>query len=380
MLSPSALCSQSRISGDKAITQRGQLILGDGSTITGEHFGAPVSRAGEVVFNTGMVGYPEAMTDPSYRGQILVLTYPLVGNYGVPINGSSARPDMPELHALESGHIQISGLIVSTATREYSHWTALASLDSWLKQNGVPALCGVDTRALTKKLRIQGCMLGKLLCEEEDTPWDDPNRRNLVSEVSLRHPQFYRTQGKRKVILLDLGCKESILLCLLKRKLDVLRVPWNFDWSQEEAHGIVLSNGPGDPKMCAETISFIRRGLDRNIPILGICLGHQLLALAAGADTTKMKYGHRGQNQPCLEVGTRRCFITSQNHGFAVNHQTLPPEWKPWFFNANDGTNEGMRHRTLPILSVQFHPEASPGPVDTGFVFDEFVSLLNRDR
>ena len=364
----------------KTTMPRGHLVLADGSTITGEHFGARVSNAGEVVFNTGMVGYPETMTDPSYRGQILVLTYPLIGNYGVPVNGDSACRGNPELTALESDHIQISGLIVSTLAREYSHWAALASLDSWLKQNGVPALCGVDTRALTKKLRIQGCMLGKILCEEDDTPWDDPNRRNLVAEVSLGYPRWYATRGSRKVILVDLGCKESILRCLLNRGLDVLRVPWNFDWSQEEADGIVLSNGPGDPKTCAETISVIRRGFGRNVPILGICLGHQLLALAAGADTSKMKYGHRGQNQPCLEVGTRRCFITSQNHGFAVNDQTLPSEWKPWFFNANDGTNEGMRHRSLPILSVQFHPEAAPGPVDTGFVFDEFVNLLNYGR
>lgn len=360
----------------------GHLILADGSTIVGAHFGAPVSRAGEVVFNTGMVGYPEAMTDPSYRGQILVLTYPLVGNYGVPVNGHSNHPQGPagELQKLESDRIQISGLIVSSVAREYSHWAALASLDSWLKQNGVPALCGVDTRALTKKLRIQGCMLGKLLFQEEDTHWDDPNGRNLAPEVSLGAPRWYTTRGKKKIILVDLGCKESILRCLLSRGLDVLRVPWNFDWSLDEAHGIVLSNGPGDPKMCPETISVIRRGFCRDIPILGICLGHQLLALAAGADTSKMKYGHRGQNQPCVEVGTRRCFITSQNHGFAVNDQTLPAESKPWFFNANDGTNEGMRHRSLPILSVQFHPEASPGPVDTRFVFDEFVNLLNHDR
>ena len=333
------------------------------------------------MFNTGMVGYPEAMTDPSYRGQILVLTYPLVGNYGVPVNGNPNRTEGGDnFHGLESDHIQISGLVVSTLSRDYSHWTALASLDSWLKQSAIPGLCGIDTRALTKRLRIQGSMLGKLSYEEEDIPWVDPNRRNLVAEVSVVRPQLYATRGKRKVILVDFGCKESILRCLLSRELDVLRVPWNFDWSQEEAHGIVLSNGPGDPKMCSEAISVIRRGFGRRIPILGICLGHQLLALAAGADTSKMKYGHRGHNQPCLGVATRRCFITSQNHGFAVNDQTLPDEWTPWFFNANDGTNEGMRHRNLPILSVQFHPEANPGPVDTGFVFDEFVSLLNHDR
>ena len=359
----------------------GQLILADGSMIRGEHFGAPISNAGEVVFNTGMVGYPEAITDPSYRGQILVLTYPLIGNYGVPVIGNSIHSDgVDNLHALESDRIQISGLVVSTLSRVYSHRTAMTSLGSWLKRSGIPGLCGVDTRALTKKLRTQGCMLGKLLYEEGDIAWDDPNQRNLVEEVSILQPQFRATRGKRKVIVVDFGCKESILRCLLTREIDILQVPWNFDWSQEEADGIVLSNGPGDPKMCSEAIPIIRRGFLRKIPILGICLGHQLLALAAGADTSKMKYGHRGHNQPCLAVGTRRCFTTSQNHGFAVNDQTLPDDWIPWFFNANDGTNEGMRHRNLPILSVQFHPEANPGPLDTGFVFDDFVSLLNHGR
>lgn len=223
-------------------------------------------------------------------------------------------------------------------------------------------------------------MLGKLLNGDDDIQWHDPNRRNLVAEASVGRATRYPGQGGHKVILVDLGCKESILRHLLARGLDVVRVPWDFDWSDEEADGVVLSNGPGDPKTCSEIFPIIQRGFRRKIPILGICLGHQLLALAAGGDTFKLKYGHRGQNQPCLEVGTRRCFITAQNHGFAVNGQTLPVEWKPWFVNANDGTNEGMRHQELPILSVQFHPEANPGPVDTEFVFDHFTRLLGHGQ
>jgi carbamoyl-phosphate synthase small subunit len=358
---------------------QGMLILEDGSTLIGTHFGAPVSSAGEVVFNTGMVGYPEAMTDPSYRGQILVLTYPLIGNYGVPVAEDSINHDLETAcQILESYRIQISGLIVATHSKEYSHWSALNSLDSWLKRSGIPGLFGVDTRALTKKLRTQGCMLGKMLFKEEDIPWDDPNRRNLVAEVSVNRPVDYAGKGEKKIILVDLGCKESILRRLSDRGLDILRVPWNFDWSTEAADGVVISNGPGDPKMCDDTIAILKRGLGRDIPILGICLGHQLLALAAGADTFKLKYGHRGQNQPCLEVGTRRCFITSQNHGYSVNEETLSPEWKPWFFNANDGTNEGIRHQDRPFFSVQFHPEACPGPVDTEFVFDQFLNVVHH--
>jgi carbamoyl-phosphate synthase small subunit len=284
--------------------------------------------------------------------------------------------EIPEF--FESSRIQISGLIVSTLSKQYSHWSALDSLDSWMQRHGIPGISGVDTRTLTKKLRTQGTMLGKIMIGEKDVVWEDPNQRNLVAEVSLERPRFYPGTGKKKVILVDFGCKDSILRNLVNQGLDVLRVPWNYDWSEEAADGVVLSNGPGDPKMCLEALDIIRSGLKRDIAILGICLGHQLLALAAGADTFKLKYGHRGQNQPCIEVGTKRCLITSQNHGFAVNEQTLPREWKPWFFNANDGTNEGMRHRERPIFSVQFHPEANPGPVDAAFVFDSFVEALGH--
>jgi carbamoyl-phosphate synthase small subunit len=320
------------------------------------------------------------MTDPSYRGQLLVLTYPLIGNYGVPVNGlhaPSLQVDRIDAH-FESDRIQVSGLVISSLSRQYSHWSALDSLDSWMQRHRVPGICGVDTRSLTKKIRTDGTMLGKLVVDGNDLSWEDPNQRNLVAEVGLGSPRLYAGRGGKKVVLVDFGCKWSILRHLLDRGLTVLRVPWNHDWSQEEADGVVLSNGPGDPRLCTEALAIIRRGLERGKPVMGICLGHQLLALAAGAETFKLKYGHRGQNQPCIQVGTKRCFITSQNHGFAVDERTLPSEWQPWFFNANDGTNEGMRHRERPVFSVQFHPEANPGPVETAFIFDAFTQALDH--
>ena len=219
-------------------------------------------------------------------------------------------------------------------------------------------------------------MLGKLLVQEKDVPWDDPNKRNLVEEVSSDEPKWYPAEGDRKVILVDLGAKNNIIRSLNQRGISVMRVPWNYDWTGEETDGIVLSNGPGDPKSCTETIANLRKALERDTPIFGICLGHQVLALAAGADTYKLKFGHRSQNQPCIEVGSKRCFITSQNHGYAVNEEHLPPEWRPWFFNANDGTNEGIHHLTKPFSSVQFHPEARPGPSDTDHLFDTFIQTL----
>lgn len=372
--------SQSSSLGPQVKTAKAELVLQDGSRLPGQPFGAHRSSAGEVVFNTGMVGYPEAMTDPSYRGQLLVLTYPLIGNYGVPVNGETERSEkeleIPEF--FESNRIQISGLIIATLSKHYSHWSALDSLDSWMQRQNIPGISNIDTRMLTKKLRNQGTMLGKIVVDDTDLAWEDPNERNLVAEASLERPRLYPGSGQRKVILVDFGCKESILRHLVRKRVDVLRVPWDYDWSEEVADGVVLSNGPGDPKMCVDVLAVLRKGLRRDIPILGICLGHQLLALAVGADTFKLKYGHRSQNQPCIQVGTRRCFITSQNHGFAVNGETLPAEWKPWFLNANDGTNEGMRHRERPIFSVQFHPEANPGPTEASFVFDSFLDALGH--
>jgi carbamoyl-phosphate synthase small subunit len=354
-----------------APTRERRLVLEDGSVFGGQAFGFAAGSSGEVVFNTGMVGYPEALTDPSYRGQILVLTYPLVGNYGVP-----ARTGEPRLEdAFESDAIQVAGLVVAEAASAYSHWSAADSLGGWLAEQGVPGLSGVDTRALTKRLRERGVMLGKLVTDD-DVALHDPNQDNLVAAVSVKQPMLYGT-GSRRVVVIDCGCKRSIMRNLVDRGLSVLRVPWDYDFLAEDFDALMISNGPGDPKTCVTTIEHVRRAMERGRPIVGVCLGNQILALAAGADTYKLKFGHRGQNQPCARVGTSRCYITSQNHGYAVNEQTLPADWEPWFVNLNDGTNEGIRHRSRPFMSVQFHPEGTPGPLDTTFLFDELVEVLD---
>ncbi len=349
-----------------------KLVLEDGSVFTGEAFGSPTSVAGEVVFNTGMVGYPECFTDPSYEGQILVLTYPLIGNFGVPPCG----PGNGQLESdFESRRVHIAGLVVSEHSKNFNHWQSDSNLDTWLRGNEVPALSGVDTRQLTQKLRESGCTLGKIVVSEQDVEFVDPNRENLVARVSEEQPKEYG-EGAKRVLLIDCGCKHNIIRSLIKRGVRVLAVPWDWDFFKENYDGILISNGPGDPKMCEITIGRIERALRDDTPVFGICLGSQILALAAGSDTYKLKYGHRSQNQPCILVGSKRCYITSQNHGYAVDEKTLPPNWDPWFFNANDGTNEGIRHRTKPFMSVQFHPEASPGPLDTGFLFDQFIEML----
>jgi carbamoyl-phosphate synthase small subunit len=356
---------------------RAALALEDGSVWEGRGFGAPGRVAGEVVFNTGMVGYPESITDPSYQGQILCQTYPLIGNYGVdPCRFESTGP-----------HIQ--GYVISELCPIPSHRTSKLTLDDWLEQNGVPGLQGIDTRALTKKLRVKGVMLGILEVSEKDPDLDalrtqarripDPYRRHLVEEVSTPQTKTYNAASSRTVVLLDCGAKESIIRSLVRRKLRVVRMPARSTAGQVMVHspaGIVISNGPGDPKMCRETIETVRTLMKERLPIFGICLGNQILALAAGGRTYKLKFGHRGQNQPCLEVGTRRCYITSQNHGFAVDPDSLPSDWRPWFTNANDQTNEGLLHRSGIFSSVQFHPEAAPGPNDTDFLFDAFAERL----
>jgi len=345
-----------------------KLYLKDGTVIEGQSFGAKRSATGEVVFNTGMVGYPEALTDPSYAGQILVLTYPLVGNYGVP---DKAR--------FESDKIQVAGLVVSEYSENYSHSTAKKSLSAWLKESGVPAMTGVDTRALTKRLRERGVILGELVHSGKPKGFVDPNKENLVALVSQKRKRIYGT-GKVKIIAVDCGMKENIVRSLVERGAKVIRVPWDYDFTKEAYDGLLLSNGPGNPTMCEQTIAHIRKAMEKNKPILGVCLGNQLLALAAGAKTYKLKYGHRSQNQPCSDISTQRCYITSQNHGFAVDGKTLPAGWEEWFVNANDGSNEGIRHKSKPWRSVQFHPEASPGPTDTAWIFDEFIASLKKGR
>jgi carbamoyl-phosphate synthase small subunit len=355
----------------RATETPGALVLEDGSMFEGYVFGSPASVAGEVVFNTGMVGYPEALTDPSYKGQILVLTYPLIGNYGMPESHSGENLHSP----LESSQAQIQGLVVADYSFEYSHWDAAKSLNIWLQDYGVPGLYGIDTRMLAKRLRERGSMLGKILVSNGTVEFHDPNQENLVAMVSVPEPIEY-AGGSRRVVVIDCGCKNSIIRSLLARGVSVLRVPWDYDFLTEEFDAVVISNGPGDPKSCRTTIDHVRRLMELRRPVFGICLGHQILGLAAGADTYKLKFGHHSQNQPCIELATQRCYITSQNHGYAVRPETLPDGWEPWFRNANDGTNEGLRHRSHPFMSVQFHPEAAPGPVDSGYLFDEFLNLL----
>jgi carbamoyl-phosphate synthase small subunit len=351
--------------------EKGSLILEDGTTFEGYFFGTPKSTPGEVIFNTGMVGYPETLTDPSYSGQILVCTYPLIGNYGVPPTESASGLS----HSFESGTIHIQGLVVCDYSAAYHHWTGHQTLSQWLQNFQIPGLFGIDTRRLTKRIREHGSMLGKIVCPGQDVDLLDPNLENLVSQVSIKEPLVHG-EGSKTVVLMDCGAKHNIIRSLMKRGLKVKQVPWNYDFTGEDFDGVMLSNGPGDPKMCQDTLKIIRKLLKGNRPIFGICLGHQLLSLAAGADTYKLKFGHHSQNQPCVEVGTERCYITSQNHGYAVKNEGLPEDWEPWFVNSNDGTNEGIRHQSSPFMSCQFHPEATPGPVDTAFLFDRFYQLL----
>jgi len=354
-------------------TTQVKLTLEDGTVFQGKSFGALTPSAGEVVFNTAMTGYPESLTDPSYRGQILCLTYPLVGNYGAP--GKEEADDI--LKFFESSSIHISGLLVSDYSFEYSHWNATESLAEWLRKNNIPGVYGIDTRALTKRIREKGAMLGKLEPEGTSTDFYDPNKVNLVDEVSIKEKKVYGS-GSVKILLIDCGVKYNILRSLLKRDTTVIRVPWNYDYHEEEYDGLFISNGPGDPKMCDITINNLVKSLNGARPVFGICLGNQLMALASGADTYKLKYGHRSHNQPVLQVGTDKAYITSQNHGFAVDNETLGRDWEPYFININDGTNEGMRHKTKPLFSTQFHPEASGGPTDTDFLFDVFIENILR--
>ncbi len=349
-----------------------RIKLEDGTELHGFSFGAEQSVSGEVVFNTGMVGYPEALTDPSYRGQILILTYPLIGNYGIP----NEDRENGLLKNFESDRIQVSGLIVCDYTDEVYHYSAVKTLSTWFKEQGKPALSGIDTRLLTKKLRSEGTMLGKIVFGTEDKlVFEDPNKRNLVAEVSVKEPVEYH-KGKKKVILVDCGVKNNIIQSFLRRNISVIRVPWNYDFGKVKADGVVISNGPGDPQTCRQTIENLKQTMTQNRPILGICLGSQILGLACGARTYKLKYGHRSHNQPCNEMGTKRCYITSQNHGYAIDSKTLPQDWREWFYNDNDGTNEGLLHIAKPFFGAQFHPEASPGPDDTEFMFDMFVRTL----
>jgi carbamoyl-phosphate synthase small subunit len=363
------------------------LLLEDGTFFVGKGFGAARKISGEVVFSTSMVGYPEALTDPSYKGQILTLTYPLVGNYGVPPYDLSFGLPL----YFESERIQTSGLIIHELCTEPYHWASTRTLDKWLADEGIPGISGIDTRRLTKKLRTHGVMLGILqVCEPGEEPnldaalkevknIPDPNLTDLVKEVTVKEPVHYKVDGKHTVVVIDTGVKNSILRNFLDRGISVVRVPYDFSAKEileYKPDGVVVSNGPGDPKKCVDAIACTKELVDK-VPLMGICLGNQILMLAMGGETYKMKFGHRSQNQPALDLKTNRCYITTQNHGYAVDMKCL--EKSPlecWFINANDKTVEGVKHRSKPVFAVQWHPEASPGPYDTGFLFDTFAKLM----
>ena len=353
-----------------------RLVLEDGREFDGVAFGAARAVSGEVVFTTGLAGYPESLTDPSFRGQILVMTYPLIGNYGVPARTATNGI----LDHFESDRIQVSGLVVSWLSRRPSHWSAAESLDDWLRREGVPAIEGVDTRSLTQHLRAQGVMGGRLEPRDAaatvEASWD---MQNVVSAVSVDRPRWLRADAAGPTVgVLDCGVKNNMLRLLLDRGCNVVRLPWNADPMAvtPRIDGLLISNGPGDPKDVPGAVAATRRALAHGLPTFGICFGNQLVALAAGADTFKLPYGHRGQNQPCIDLDSGRCYITSQNHGYAVDESTLPARWSPWFRNANDGTNEGIRHESMPFRSVQFHPEAYPGPEDLRGMVDDFLADL----
>lgn len=347
--------------GDFFALKSARLDLSDGTSFSGL---APRwqmdTSVGEVVFNTGMTGYVESLTDPSYQGQLLAFTYPLIGNYGV------------DERSAESGKIQVSGVIVSEAAMHPSHLQSNRSLLDWLHSQDIPILVGIDTRALTKHLRTKGTMLGAM-STQRTKPAD-----MIIQKMpaALNEPIVYNPTAQKKIILVDCGAKENIVRSLLELKLQIKRVPHDYDYSQEPYDGVLLSNGPGDPTDYQAAIQNARKALKLGRPVFGICLGSQIMALAAGAKTYKLKYGHRGHNQPCLEVGTAKGYITSQNHGYAIDERSLPKDWKVSFRNLNDGSVEGIQHRHKPFFSVQFHPEACPGPTDTQWLFERFYKSL----
>lgn len=356
------------------------LILDDGSKFHGKSFGYEKPVAGEVVFNTAMTGYPESLTDPSYAGQLLTMTYPLIGNYGVPpfsveSNGIATY--------MESDKIYASAIIVSEYSGDYSHWNAVESLSDWLKRERIPGITGIDTRELTKVLREHGVMMGKIIFDDnpDEIPTAQYSGINYVEKVSCKEIIRYNEGADKRVVLVDCGVKNNIIRCLIKRGLEVIRVPWDYDFNALDFDALFLANGPGDPDTCVATVENIRKflGNSETRPCMGICMGNQLLSKAAGTSIYKLKYGHRSHNQPVRLVGTNKCFITSQNHGYCVDNKTLPNDWTPLFLNMNDGSNEGVKHISKPWFSVQFHPEACSGPVDTEYLFDDFAHMLNEN-
>ena len=352
------------------------LVLNDGTEFRGKSFGYDKPVAGEVVFNTAMMGYPESLTDPSYAGQLMTLTFPMVGNYGVP-PFRMRKDGLPTF--MESERIHASAIIVSDYSEQFSHWNAVESLGDWLKREHVTGITGIDTRQLTQVLREHGVMMGKILFDDDpsDVPEADYEGINFVEKVSCKKVIRYHEGAGKKVVLVDCGVKANIIRCLVDRGVEVIRVPWNYDYTHEEFDGLFLANGPGDPDLCGDAVEIVRKQMSMSRkPICGICMGNQLLAKAGGATIYKLKYGHRSHNQPVRMAGSNQCFITSQNHGYAVKASTLGKDWEELFVNMNDGSNEGIRHKDNPWFSAQFHPEACSGPTDTLFMFDKFIDAI----
>ncbi|KAF2015470.1 glycoside hydrolase family 3 protein [Aaosphaeria arxii CBS 175.79] len=365
-------------------TERATFTIKNGPIFSGKSFGAKANISGEAVFTTSLVGYPESMTDPSYRGQILVFTQPLIGNYGVP---SSARDEHGLLRYFESPYIQCAGIVVQDYAMKHSHWTAVESLSEWCAREGVPAISGVDTREVVTYLREQGSSLARISIGEEydadeDEAFIDPEAINLVRRVSTKAPFHVSSSlGDMHVALIDCGVKENILRSLVSRGASVTCFPFDYPIHKVAHHfdGVFISNGPGDPTHCTETVYNLRKLMeDSQIPIMGICMGHQLIALAAGAKTLKMKYGNRAHNIPALDLTTGKCHITSQNHGYAIDPATLPSGWREYFTNLNDQSNEGLIHATRPIFTSQFHPEAKGGPLDSAYLFDKYAESVQK--
>jgi carbamoyl-phosphate synthase small subunit len=368
-----------------------QLLLEDGTKFIGKGFGYPKVVGGEVVFNTGMVGYTESLTDPSYRGQILCMTYPLIGNYGVPPQDDLDEFGLPR--HFESRNIQVSGLIVNELSTVASHWNCERTLDQWLYEEKIPGISGIDTRDLTKRIRVEGVMRGGLSVTKGEISLNQLSKIiretsydgfNFMQEVSVNKSQEYGDRALPCVVLIDTGTKASIIRNILRIGFRVICVPWDTPIEEILSYhpkGVVISNGPGDPKICKATINTTDKLITMSVPTLGICLGNQIIALAAGGETNKLKFGHRGQNKACTEVATSKTFITSQNHGYGIEPESLSQtEFDVWYLNTDDNTIEGIKHKSKPIIAVQFHPEASPGPYDSIFVFEKFKELMLNHR
>lgn len=375
-----------RVLVSKSTSKSLKLVLEDGEVFDGYSFGSFHSSAiiGEVVFNTGMVGYTEAMTDPSYIGQILCFTYPLLGNYGVP---DYLEDGDNILVNFESTRIQARGVIANRVADDPSHFQSRRSLGTWMQEEGIPGIEGIDTRELTIHLRERGVMLGAI-CSEVSTAKEELERAqgyasmNFYSSASTNEKKTFGKNVRGKVALADCGVKLNIIRSLVTRGFEVALMPYDSTFEQvmsSQPDGVVFSNGPGDPKMCQPAVDLARSLIENSLPTLGICLGTQIIALSQGADTFKLKYGHRGQNKPCIDLKTGRCMVTSQNHGYTVDEASLKgTKLEPWFMNADDHTLEGLFHQTKPCISVQFHPEGSPGPLDPSYVFDVFAEKMRR--